>query len=84
MSDWATKWAFLQGTLDIDVNPLTIASELREIVDHLLRHLDRFAPLAKLFAGKRINRFDVVEPHLGHSPPSRSCARRGPPACGGR
>ncbi|CAB4926376.1 unannotated protein [freshwater metagenome] len=79
-----TEWAFLQRTLDIDVDPLTIASELREVIDHLLRHLDRFAPLAELFAGKRINRIDVVEPDLGHGPPSRSRARRGLPTCGWR
>ncbi|CAB4650110.1 unannotated protein [freshwater metagenome] len=84
MSDWATKRAFLQRTLYIDVNPLAITSEIREIVDHLLRHLDRFAPLAKFFAGKRINRIDVVEPNLGHGPPSRSRANQGLPACGGR
>ena len=38
MRDSAAKRGFLFGALNVDVNPLRIAGELGELVDHLLRY----------------------------------------------
>ena len=38
MRDGTAKRGFLFGAFNVDVNPLWIAGELGELVDHLLRY----------------------------------------------
>src|SRR5207248_2899592 len=52
--------------LDVDVDPLVVAAELSELVDHLLRHL---APLARAdeLVLERLYLLDPVRDCLGHA-----------------
>src|SRR4030095_6356421 len=53
--------------LDVDVNPLVVAGELGELVDHLLRHRDLGSPWTELVADVLAQTFDVVEANLLHT-----------------
>src|SRR6185503_20312660 len=52
--------------LDVDVDPLVVAREIRELVDHVLRHFDGLAPPAELVADLRLEACDVVEANVFH------------------
>ena len=45
MRDRALEGALALGALDVDVDPLMIAREIGELVDHLLRDLEGLAPV---------------------------------------
>jgi hypothetical protein len=59
--------------LDVDVDPLVVAAQLRELVDHLLRHL---APAARAdeLALERFDLLDPVRDRLVHRRRELHCA----------
>src|SRR5690242_9729083 len=57
--DRSAKGALASGSLDIDMNPLMVAGDIGELVDLVLRHLDRLAPATVLRANLRFQLFDV-------------------------
>ena len=66
MRDRAAEGALATAALDVDVDPLAVAGQLREGVDHLLRHLELAAEGAELLADPRLERGHVVELDLFH------------------
>src|SRR5687767_5649441 len=68
--DGTAERALAPRPLDVDVDPLVVARELREAVDHVLRHLDRLAPRPELAGDLCLQGGDViVADGLRHSPP---------------
>ena len=60
--------ALALGALDVDVDPLVVAGQLGELVDHVLRHLDLGAPQApNVVADLGAQRVDVVEANVLHA-----------------
>ena len=57
---------FLLGPLDVDVDPLTVAGELGEAVDHVLGDLDLGSPVAELGRNRRGQRVNVIESIFSH------------------
>src|SRR5262249_833891 len=58
--------ALALGALDVDVDPLVVARQLGEAVDHALRHLEWIAPLAEGVADLGLEPRDVVEGNFFH------------------
>src|SRR5262249_5362696 len=54
------------GPLHIDVDPLVIAGQLGETVDHVLGHGDGLAPFPEGVADLRLQPLDVVEANIVH------------------
>ena len=54
------------AALDVDVDPLMVAGEVGELVDHVLRDLDLVAPRAERVAYLGAQRVDVVESDILH------------------
>ena len=66
MRDGSLERALALRTLDVDVDPLVIARQLGEAVDHVLRDLDRVAPAAEGVADLGLEFRDVVEADVLH------------------
>ena len=66
MGDRATEGAFLLAALDVDVNPLVVAGQVGELVDHLLCDDKFVAPLPVLLGGLSVDGVDVVESDGSH------------------
>ena len=67
MGHRSAERAFLDRSLNIHVDPLTVTGQFGEVVDHLLGHDDGGTPLPEGFGGESVDGVDVVEGHRSHS-----------------
>ena len=66
VGDRATEGTLLLAALDVDMNPLVVARQVGELVDHFLRDDQFVAPLPVLFGGLGVDGVDVVESDGSH------------------
>jgi hypothetical protein len=64
--DGRLERALALGALHVDVDPLMVAGQVGELLDHVLRDLDGLAPAAELVADLRLETIDVVEADVLH------------------
>src|SRR5579862_3568280 len=67
MRNRTAEGALFFGPLDVDVYPLMIAGHIGELVDLVLRHIDRLAPRTEVLADLRLQLFDVIKANTLHS-----------------
>src|SRR5208283_2111231 len=61
VGDRTAERTFFLAALDVDMNPLTVAGDLGELIDFLLRYLNRLAPRTEFLADFRGERRNVVK-----------------------
>src|SRR5689334_8387268 len=77
--DRSAERALALRALDVDVDPLVIAGQVGETVDHVLGDFDRVAPVAEGVGDLRLQLRDVVETDFLHDgPPGPSLPAGGP------
>ena len=66
MGDRAAEGALGLAPLDVHMDPLVIAGDVGECVDHVLADFELGSELAELFGGESVDGVDVVERDGGH------------------
>ena len=66
MGDRTAEGALARGPLDVDVNPLAVAGQLGEGVDHLLGHLNPRTEVPECVGRERLEGVEVIEPGRLH------------------